>query len=171
MEMMDGTASHIEALVFAMCRLVRLGMGEQCHIMELGCGFYSTPLLQRFAVENRLGHVVHYQEEPWKNSVAAVYQGLCFEKVEDWNRLEAPADTALIFVDHESRDAQGVQDDNLRMPNLGKESFRSAGMVIVHDWQGLSSWWPKVLLNYRDCRVFDAVTPTTAVLSNVYDLR
>ena len=90
---------------------------------ELGCGWYSTPLLAALGGPERL--TVHSADRDWSNQFAKLVR---VRRVEDWTafRLTGPRH-GLAFLDNE----QLVKDRLELLPKL----LDAAAFVVFHDWR------------------------------------
>ena len=68
----DPYASHLPALSFI---LGRLGPSVRS-ILEVGSGFYSTPLLHAFCAGSKAEHVILESDETWRNSISSLFDGV-----------------------------------------------------------------------------------------------
>jgi hypothetical protein len=93
----DGYSTHQQILV-----KYALKAPKGSTIIELGCGFYSTPLLSSIAEHNDLNYIVYSSDQVWTNKVKpTVSQDITWVHVNNWNDWKLDQETFLVFLDNE----------------------------------------------------------------------
>jgi hypothetical protein len=142
-----------------------LRWGSNLFVVELGCGYYSTPTLNGMICPTLMEHLVFYKDKDWAAKIIPLAnQGFTvWEKVENWPQVKCPPGTALAFIDRE------VETTNKeRAIHLHDASFQRAGIVVYHDWETIRD--DKGRHHFKYFKLFDDLKPTTAVFSNFIKL-
>jgi hypothetical protein len=133
--------------------------------VELGCGHYSTPILSQLTMSfgPECFFKVYYKNKEWVKTISSYCRAFLWLPVVDWESLNLDPNTLLVFIDRE------VDTTNKeRAVHLHNGSFQEAGIVVVHDWNTINDESAKK--NFKYFRLFDYLTPTTAVFSNYFEL-
>lgn len=150
-------------------------------ILELGTGFFSTPVLHWMCNPKRR-FLVSYESNPKFFEVAHNFEKRWHEVhlIEDWDKMtELPLDPnqkdfkirdgsfnrwAVVFVDH----APGVR----RNVEMARAAW-AADFVVVHDTEAKSDWhynYTKSFPLYKYRFDYIDAMPNTSVLSNFIDV-
>ena len=150
--------SHIPILV----KLVSMTSGP---IMELGVGFFSTPVLHWLCAPTKR-KLVSYESnvsyyEMAKNYITPWHD---VRLIDNWDDLDLSERWNIIFIDH----GPGIRRNTemVRVANV-------ADYVIVHDTEAKSDWhynYSKAFHLYKYRCDYKKTYPETSVLSNFHDL-
>ena len=156
-------SSHIPVLI----KILENSSGP---VLELGCGYFSTPLLYWLCKVQGREFVSYENDKEW----ARIFEARLVRKdeppipnmvhyIDDWDRAPIDKKWGVAFIDH--RPAKRRVRDIKRLAKL-------ADFVVVHDTQPSHEkqykyhWaFPK----YKYIYTFDKVWPYTSVLSNFKD--
>jgi hypothetical protein len=159
----QGIPTCAEALMFACCRLLKTPRIAHLNVVELGCGYYSTPLLNAFTQEFGKTHHVFYEDGNWAEQFAK-WRIECHAVIKPWLDIKLPQDTGLVLVDQE----QYTKD---RVKFLYQYQFKKVPLVVFHDWDKQKRQHEEELKrHYVHYREFTKLIPTTAVFSNMVAL-
>jgi len=117
---MDPYSTHQPALVLAAA--LALEHEPERPWVELGCGWYSTPILAAMGGPERL--TVHSADRDWSAQFSRLVQ---VRDVEDWTRFRMVEAHGLAVLDNE----QLVRDRVKLLPRL----LARAAFVVAHDWR------------------------------------
>ena len=154
--------SHLPILV----RLVLATMAEGGPVLELGTGFFSTPMLHWLCAPTKRRLVSCESSDTFiavaNNYIADFHEVLL---VKDWSQVDIESQHwSVVLVDH----APGPQ-RKIEIPRL----VNNADYVVVHDTEPNSDkyyHYSEVMHLYKYRYRFDKVYPHTTVLSNLKDL-
>lgn len=142
--------------------LVKAVLNTGGAIVELGCGWYSTPILAQFAVCQRRHTLSCDNNKQW----LAIFEHFAnplhkLVHIEDWNNLNA-FPCGLLFVDQ----APG----NFREHSINK--FRQfADVMVLHDTENQIEYGYSNILGTFKYEHTDKTQPTwTTVVSNIIDV-
>lgn len=134
-------------------------------ILELGTGFYSTPLLHFMCLPTQRRLVSYDSDEGWiKNFKDCRTDFHQVNFVEDWDALNITGPWDVVFIDHGP--------DNRRKTEVSRLA-NQAKYIILHDSDPENDYLYKYSeiysqftyrFDYTDCK------PNTTVLSNFIDL-
>lgn len=92
----DGYASHQQYLVqYAM----QAPKGSR--IVEMGCGYYSTPLLSEICRSRGLEFDIYYSDEPWKLQVESTIGYGNWHRVTNWGEWRLDGECFMVMLDNE----------------------------------------------------------------------
>lgn len=167
MSWMDGGwSSHLEALAWALPQT----WGP---IVEMGAGWYSTPLLHGYAAATERELFTVDDPQHWEedfNSLAATYETAwhSFERGTYQLPVVDMTDGGLVFIDHGTV---------WRAPSLWEAKNAGARIIVVHDTEptpGKDEEYPGMataLASFKYRLDFTVYPQWTTVLSDVIDLR
>lgn len=145
--------------------LVKLVMMTDGPILELGTGFFSTPMLHWLCAEKRRKLVSYDSSEKFievaKNYIADFHE---IHLVADWSKINISEHWSIVLVDH----APGQQ----RKVEMARVA-NNADYVIVHDSEPRNDkyyHYSEVAPLYKYRYDYDKVYPHTSVFSNIKDL-
>jgi hypothetical protein len=147
--------------------LIRLVLTTDGPILELGTGFFSTPVLHWLCAE-RKRKLVSYESSPKYMQVAENYIADFHEVhfVEDWAKIDIESTHwCIVLIDHGPGPQRKVE--MARVAN-------NADYVVVHDTEPKSDkyyHYSEVAHLYKHRFDFDKLYPNTSVFSNFKDLR
>lgn len=129
-------------------------------VLELGCGFSSTPLLYWMCMEQGRKFVSYENDKRWIEKV-----GYPIEYVEDWDKTDIDnIHWSVVLMDHRPGERRPV--DAVRLKD-------NADFIILHDsvselgkFYGYEKIYP--LFKYRFN--YTKFLPNTVVLSNLVDV-
>lgn len=135
-------------------------------ILELGTGFYSTPLLHWMCAPTKR-RIVSYESATPYFEVAKNYLTDWHEVnfVENWANIDISQHWSIAFVDHGPGPQRKVE--FARLAN-------NADYVVVHDTEPRSDRYyhfSEVAPLYKYRFDYDKVYPNTSVFSNFHDLK
>lgn len=150
----DGYATHLPVL----CHVLRAI--EPFNVLEVGCGWYSTPLL-RIYTEGRGGeHYILETNEIFAQEVASHYE--CMVQVFDGHSLptEACCHWGLAFIDSAPESGRG---------RLALELKEWASVIVLHDSN--PDWEPAygysgIIPQWKHHKQFTQLYPHTLVLTD-----
>jgi hypothetical protein len=145
---MDGYASHLQLLT----RYAMMAKRGQ-RIVEMGCGFYSSPVLSEICKAKGVQYEVFYQDEAWKKKVEPKVQAK-WHHVPDWSKFNPPP-AFMTLLDNEELVVNRYKQLAKLLP-INK-------FVVVHDWKTYTNR-PVDLSVYKPV-IIDQLTPGTAVLA------
>lgn len=125
-------------------------------LVELGCGFYSTPLLDSIAYSRKLRFKCFYQDQDWQNKISKLCPNTEFIKVNNWKEWKLQEDCFLCLLDNEQLCVD-------RFKQIDKCLFERSKYIVVHD----ADIYPKRGINIRDLyqgEYFDKLVPHTFVI-------
>jgi predicted O-methyltransferase YrrM len=154
------SGSHLPVLI----KLVLMTDGS---ILELGTGFFSTPVLHWLCAEKKR-KLVSYDSQEAFTELANNYLTDFHEvhQVKDWSKIDIESQYwSIVFIDHAP--AQQRQLEMVRVAN-------NADYVIVHDSElkhDKDYQYSKIAPLYKYRYDYDKVYPNTSVFSNFKDLK
>ncbi len=154
----DSYSTHQEALITYALITNKLFPGSM--IVELGCGHYSTPLLNAIAQSQDRPYKIFYEIEDWAEKFHTRFDYPEFEKLVNWKNLELPENTGIVLVDQEGTVRE-------RCTHLQKESFINAKVVVLHDADSPGAGVLKIQKNFKSKKLWGG---DTLVLSNFMDV-
>ncbi len=145
--------------------LIRLVLMTDGPILELGTGFFSTPVLHWLCAEKNR-KLVSYDSQERFVEVANNYITDWHEVhlVDDWDKIDISQHWGVAFIDHGPGPRRKVE--MARVAN-------NADYVIVHDTEPGNDWYyhfSEVAHLYKYRYDYDRVYPNTSVFSNFKDL-
>jgi len=126
-------------------------------VLEMGCGYYSTPLLYWTCKAQRRLFVSYENDKKWCEK----FEDLGTQHMEDWQK--APIDDtfwSVVLVDHRPA---------LRRHKEARRLRNNASFIVMHDSEPEIDRFYKYSWIYKDFKYrydFDSVRPNTTVLSN-----
>jgi len=151
---MDAYATHLRILV-----RYALNAPIGSHIAEMGCGFYSTLVLNEIAKARGLHFTVYYQDRQWQKKVEPYAEAAEFVRVEDWEKWELDKPTHLVLLDNE----QMVKDRYKQLPKLVKH----AQFIAVHDADTYSERNIDLFGTYNVVEIEKTLSPQTAIIKGI----
>jgi len=158
--------------------LLRAALLTQGPMLELGAGWYSTPLLHEMAVAQRRMLLTHDNDPTWVRGFGVFnheYHRVELLKRSHWDGTH----WGLVFVDHgprpdEPRNSRGLL-NALDRAQAVLDLMSHTDVFVLHDTQPDVRWeydWDKILplFKYTHTDTTYGVVSTTAV-SNVIDVR
>jgi hypothetical protein len=160
--------------------LLRAALRTNGPILELGAGWYSTPLLHEIAVFQCRYLLTQDNDPTWFKSIASEFKGRYYHDVEcpvdrkSWNRVNR---WGMVFVDHGPRPEEPLNDKGL-LNALDRaqavlDLVDRADVFVLHDTQTKVRWeydWDKVLPLFK-YRLDDTVHEAhTSIISNTIDV-
>jgi predicted O-methyltransferase YrrM len=143
--------------------LVRAALCSHGDIAELGCGWYSTPILHAIAeAQGRQLHTFESNQE-WLREFRSLYEEVYhqFSWVRDWKKMHF-RNFGMIFVD--------LSPGDMRQPVLDMLLDQNPqAIVVVHDVQEKSYGWDFSRWNHV-CRDVTHPTQTIAVSQREFKL-
>lgn len=147
----DIWSSHVPALALAV-------QSYGCRVLEIGAGWYSTPLLHLLSP-----HVLTLETDPtWAKRFAAVAhdQILLVPDLISAVREQLSRTWDVVFLDSEhGADRVACADLFLDQPCC----------IVGHDTEW--AYWSPILAKVKYTRHFDFMMPRTSFMSNVLDVR
>ncbi len=159
MAAMDPYATHQRTLLT--CALAIKGNGA---ILELGAGFYSTPLLHAIAERDGREMVTIEQSRAFGERfyhLRSDFHEIVWPEDNDWENvadLIAEPKWGVVFVDHAPANQRPI---DIRQIDLGTE------FVVVHDTQAELYGWGDCFKRFQYRHDDQRHVPWTTVLSNV----
>lgn len=148
----DPYSTHLEALV-------KTAMETKGGILELGCGNYSTPVLEAIAKSQGRTYKAQASNATWAKQFNGSVQMISWES---WTppRCETSPDGkwGMVFLDSEEKTWDRVK----RIPQLAEVT----DTVVVHDADVsmMREGWPAAVTAFPDVTIFDRYKPNTAVM-------
>ena len=151
-----GYGTHVPLL--AACLLQTEGP-----VVELGCGWHSTPLLHSFCAAHRRPLVTADDDPDWLARFRHMRRRWhAFVEVHDWDKSNLFAQRwSVVLVDHGQGHRRGY--DTSRLADL-------AGLIVCHDTQAPEYGYADVLASFRHRFDDRGRWPWTTVVSNSDDL-
>jgi hypothetical protein len=146
---MDPYATHLEALVYATL------MNNE-NILELGCGYYSTPLLYSICkIQNRKLSILSSNKD-WLDKFKDY--GEC-ELVENWSEFNFHGKYGMVFLDNEQLTAHRI----MLIPKI----MQITNVLVVHDADKMinNPNWKNFTEQYNQIW-FKKYNPHTVILLN-----
>lgn len=145
--------------------LVKLILNSEGPILELGTGFYSTPVLHWLCAENNR-KLVSYESSDKYFEVAKCYITDWHEVyfVTDWSKIDISQYWGLVFVDH-----YPAQQRRLEIARIAN----NADYIIAHDSElkhDKDYQYSKITPLFKYRRDFNKFYPNTTVFSNFKDI-
>jgi len=152
------SGSHIPVLI----KMIQMSEGP---ILELGTGFYSTPILHWICAENKR-KLVSYESSADYFEVVKRYATDFHEVnfVEDWSKIDISEYWGLVFVDHYPAEQRILE--MARVTN-------NADYVVAHDSEPRNDklyHYSTINELYKYRYDYDKLYPNTVVFSNKNDL-
>jgi len=151
-------SSHLSILI----KLVLMTNGP---ILELGTGFYSTPVLHWLCAENKRKLVSYESSEQYievaNNYIADFHE---VHLVDDWSKIDISQHWSIVFVDHWPSSQRRIEIE--RVAN-------NADYVIAHDSElehDKDYQYSKVAPLFKHRYDYNKFYPPTVVFSNFKDL-
>jgi lipopolysaccharide biosynthesis glycosyltransferase len=155
---MTGYSTHQTALVKTALRAVK---GDT--IVELGCGYYSTPILAEIAKANGLNFIVYYSDKPWQENIEKIVEGVTFVFVPNWNNWVMEHEAFMVMLDNEELCVN-------RYKQINRSLYEHSQYIVVHD----ADIYPKRGINIRDefeHEYYDDHIPHTMVITTSKTLK
>jgi hypothetical protein len=131
-------------------------------VLELGCGFYSTPLLHWLCHEQGRPLFTYEGNEEWYEQLASFHRRNHYVRyVDDWDSIDLSDDWGCALVDHAPAERRYL--DVLRLAH--------AGFVVAHDAGNTAAdyGYDKIGDEFKYKYRYVNSYPRTAILSNVHD--
>lgn len=147
--------------------LIPLVLATKGPILELGTGFFSTPVLHWLCAESGR-RLVSYESQERYFAVASQYQSSTHEVhlVNDWAVIDlAPYHWTIVLVDHGPGPQRKIE--FARVAQL-------ADYVVVHDTEPRNDKYynySEVAPMYKYRRDYSSLYPNTSIFSNFIDVR
>jgi hypothetical protein len=143
---MDPYATHIEPLI-------RAALGCDGAILELGCGYYSTPVLAAIAAHKGVRFTALSSHADWANRFNARFD----VRPIDWTDVDFGGPWGMVFIDNE----QETQDRIRHLPALRLVTR----CVVIHDFQHCAKYghWDAMREGWT-IEPWSDLKPATAVL-------
>ena len=155
----DLSASHLPILI----RVIEASQGD---MMEIGTGYYSTPIFHLMAQMTER-HCYSYENNPEWYEKAKKYESEYHHiiLIDDWNKLPSGKRWGIVFVDQSPSQSRRVA--------IAKYA-NSADYIVAHDSeidrQPLYHL-ERTLLTFKYRFDYKKLVPNTSVVSNFYDLK
>lgn len=147
---MESKSTHLKMLVRY---VLQAPAGKP--IVEMGCGYYSTLVLNEICRTNLLHFHVYYSDSAWKDHVASMVGNVTWHYT-DWEDWECP-EAFVTLLDNE----QSVAERAKHLPMLLERS----AYVVIHDANWYNERADGALTAYEDRIIdYDFTVPHTAVL-------
>lgn len=170
---MDNYATHQRFLLKAALR-------TSGAVLELGCGWYSTPILHEICIAYGRPLVSHDNDPVWLNAISPNYKHPLhsFGKLDRVAWAEDDRHWGLVFVDHGPppelpRNSRGLL-NALDRAQAVLDLMDRTDVFVLHDTEEPVRWeydWDKVLPLFK-YQVTDKGHPVqTTILSNRIDVR
>lgn len=152
----DQYASHLPVLSRIISAASRIES-----ILEVGAGFYSTPMLNAFAVGAGCDHVVLESDKTWRDNITQWFD----IKVQMFDLSELPQDIldqrwSLVFID--CQDERSRSRHALALKNM-------ADMIVLHDsnpdWDHAYKY-SEIIPLWKYSHQFTATYPHSLLLTN-----
>lgn len=145
--------------------LIKLVLMTDGPILELGTGFYSTPVLHWLCAEKKR-KIVSYESQEAFVEVAKNYLTDFHEihLVDDWSKINISQHWSIVLIDHWPSSQRKVE--MARVAN-------NADYVIVHDSEPDNDKdyrYSEVVPLYKYRYDYDKLYPNTSIFSNFKDL-
>lgn len=145
--------------------LIKLVLMTEGPILELGTGFFSTPVLHWLCAEKKR-KLVSYESSPKYIEVAKNFLADFHEVhlVEDWAKIDISPHWSIVLIDHGPGEQRQVE--FARVAN-------NADYVVVHDSEPNNDKYyhfSKVAPLYKYRYDYDKLYPHTSVFSNFKEL-
>jgi hypothetical protein len=156
---MDSYATH---LVPSITAAIQTGLlWAKSSILELGCGYYSTPLLSAIAKQQERKFQLITSNPEWSKQFQNDPDQLKLIDFSAWPEVQFLGEWGMVLVDHEER----VIDRYSQLFKLNEK----AKVVVLHDAnrieeQGIS--WGLIHALYQHIYFYDRYYPKTAIMSN-----
>jgi hypothetical protein len=153
---MDPYSTHLPVLTAAICRTAK---GP---VLELGCGYYSTPVLHEIcAVQNRI-LISADNDKSWLEK----FEYMQSEKHQfycpaDWTKLEV-IDVyrwSVVFIDHHPPLRRKIDIERLQ---------NNADFLVIHDTENPIYHYEQVLAAFKYRFDYKKLHPWTTVVSQFY---
>ena len=128
-------------------------------VLELGAGWYSTPLLYWLCKEQGRGFVSYETDEDWAKNMDGMTQ-----YVKRYDDVPADKEWGMVFIDHAPAERRIV--DIKRFREL-------ADYIVVHDTEPESKTlyeYYKIFPSFPHKKTYDKHKPHTTILSTKYEL-
>jgi len=133
-------------------------------VLELGGGFFSTPILHWLCAEKR-GKLVTYESNPDYMKFLKSFQSRTHfvRMIENWDQLDLKAHWSVIFVDF---------DPGRKRAEMIMKLKDSADYIVIHDTTGTDNvhGTPIDWSSFKYCRHWTWCQPYTTVVSNFKDV-
>lgn len=147
----DGYATHQSLLVKYALKAKKGDI-----IVEMGVGFYSTPILSEICQSLGLTYKVYYSDIPWQKEVEKIASAQ-YNYVSDWSKFVLDEDVHLVLLDNEELVIN-------RVKHIEKSLKNHAKYIVCHDADTYDN--RGVSLNKYTGELFDKLTPFTFVIDN-----
>jgi len=147
-------SSHLALLA----TLAKIVSREIVHIVELGCGLYSTPMWLNCSIWPFVHSVNSYEHNPqWLRHVGYITRDPRLTLMDEYPLAVDYAD--LVFIDN---------GDNRQQRLTGIEyvvKYKPTGLVILHD-ANEQTYMQAIEPHFDNCLVYTGAYPHTAILWN-----
>lgn len=149
--LVDPYSTHQEALVFA-------ALSTSGSILELGCGNYSTPILNQICNLQKRDFKIISSNKNWLDKYDYV---LNKELISKWESYVFKEKYGMVFLDNEQLTINRLE--------LIPKIFKITNTIVVHDADVMSKWknWQLYTIN-KKITWFKKYTPHTAIIENEY---
>lgn len=134
-------------------------------VVELGCGFFSTPVIHWLCATMGRALFTYEGNEDWYEQLSGFHRGKHRVRfVDNWDDIDLTPEWGLAFVDHAP--AERRYEDILRLTH--------AQFVIAHDAGNTASdyGYDKISTDdFQHIYRYTGAFPRTAILSNFHDPR
>lgn len=153
---MDGYSTHIPALA-AVMQIAPLGP-----VIELGAGFYSTPLLHALSAARNHDMVTLESNEDYIDRLANFRTNrhlICHVKSWDFAPFFDVGNYAVAFIDHE-----------LNRRKADGERLRHVPVLVFHDTNNAAYGLEPLLASFKYRFDYKKLSPWTTVVSDTIDV-
>jgi hypothetical protein len=165
--------------------LLRAALRTTGPMLELGTGWYSTPLLHEVAVLQRRFLLSHDNDPDWMQKMQRVFYHPVYHRLELLNReawktpwQDIYGNWGLAFIDHgprpeEPRNSKGLL-NALDRAQAVLDLMDHTDVFVLHDTEPAVRWeydWDKVLPLFRYQYTDTSHDVHTTILSNKVDVR
>ena len=148
---MDGYATHQKALIkYAL----KAKSGDT--ICELGCGYYSTPILSEICQALGLIYKVYYSDKVWQQHIEKITECIQWNYVEDWTKFKLDEEVFLVLLDSEELVIN-------RNKQIRKSLYANSEFIVVHDACTYQQRGINLQKEYNG-ELFNDLTPNTYVI-------
>lgn len=126
-------------------------------IVEMGCGFNSTPILSEICNALGLTFVVYYQDVNFQSQIEPLVERVQWNRVADWKRFKLDIQCYLVFLDNE----QKVKN---RRKHIEKSLITNSKYIVVSDSE---IYGEKTDINWGEQYIgetFDDLKPNTFII-------
>lgn len=149
---LDPYSTHLEALV-------QTALQTTGGILELGCGHYSTPILEAIAKTQGRPYLSQASDANWASQFNGSVQVISWESWEPPTNPDSPdGKWGMVFLDSEENTWSRVR----RIPSLAKVT----DTIVLHDAEisMMREGWRDAISAFPDVTIFNRYRPYTAVM-------